>query len=141
MMLRASSGPLRSHRAFVKSLVDGFEACVRGRPYPPLVDERGSELPGAIAGGGGADAVSAVHDLLARESAADAARARGLPYPHARAASRLSALAIEVAYDEARPGEARRPCSIHTTTCRQPAPGRTFTPRPSRRTSRPSDRR
>ena len=31
-------------------------------------------------------------------------RARGLPYPHARAASRLSALAIEVAYAEARPG-------------------------------------
>ena len=104
MMLRASSGPLRSHRAFVKSLVDDFEASVRGRPYPPLVDERGSELSGAIAGGGGADAVSAVHDLLARESAADAARARGLPYPHARAASRTAALALEVAYGEVSPG-------------------------------------
>ena len=78
MMLRASSGPLRSHRAFVKGLVDDFEASARGRPNP-LVDERGSELSGAIAGGGGVDAVSAVHDLLARESAAG---------PHAREASR-----------------------------------------------------
>ena len=103
MMLRASSGPLRSHRAFVKGLVDDFEASVRGRPYP-LLDERGSELSGAIAGGGGVDAVSAVHDLLARESAAEAARARGLPYPHARAAPRTAALALEVAYGEASPG-------------------------------------